>query len=41
MDTETHHKTCADRIEQNFQDRYLELQKDMRYVIFSPANYFE
>ena len=41
MYTETQHKTCADRIEQNFQDRYLELQKDMRYVIFSPANYFE
>ena len=41
MDTETQHKTCADRIEQNFQDRYLELQKDMRYVFFSPANYFE
>ena len=41
MNTETEHKSCADRIEQNFQDRYLELQKDMQYVIFSPANYFE
>ena len=34
MNTQTEHKSCADRIEQNFQDRYLELQKDMRYVIF-------
>tara|TARA_B100000427_G_scaffold45699_1_gene33836 strand:- start:206 stop:598 length:393 start_codon:yes stop_codon:yes gene_type:complete len=41
MNTETEHKSCADRIEQNFQDRYLELQKEMQYVIFSPANYFE
>ena len=41
MNTETEHKSCADRIEQNFQDRYLELQKEMQYVIFSPVNYFE
>jgi len=41
MNTQTEHKSCADRIEQNFQDRYLELQKEMQYVIFSPVNYFE
>jgi len=40
MDTQTEHKSCADRIEQNFQDRYLELQEDMKSDFFS-ANYFE
>ena len=40
MDTETKHKSCADRIEQNFQDRYMEIQEDMKLSFF-PANYFE
>ena len=40
MDTQTKQKSCADRIEQNFQDRYLELQEDMKSDFF-PSNYFE
>ncbi len=33
--------SCADRIEQNFQDRYEELQEDFKDQDFFPANFFE